>query len=90
MGPGFMGMMHSPFQVGSNGEIQNASMRGELSEARFHQRGDMLAAIETDFIKSGRGQLPKDHQDVYKKAVNLMTSKQMEALQGQRREAGNG
>ncbi len=80
MGPGFMGMMHSPFQVGSNGEIQNASMRGDLSDARFHQRGDMLAAIETDFIKSGRGQLPKDHQDVYKKAVNLMTSKQMEAF----------
>jgi hypothetical protein len=80
MGPGFMGMMHAPFQVGSNGEIRNASMRDNLSDARFSQRREMLNAIETDFIKSERGQLPKDHQDVYKKAVNLMTSKQMQAF----------
>ncbi|MGE5192518.1 MAG: DUF1501 domain-containing protein [Deltaproteobacteria bacterium] len=80
MGPGFMGMMHAPFQVGSRGEIQNASMRGDLTDVRFNQRRAMLDAIETDFIKSERGQLPKDHQDVYKKAVNLMTSKQMEAF----------
>ncbi len=80
MGPGFMGMMHSPFQVGSDGKIENASMRDKLSDSRFGQRRAMLDAIETDFIKSDRGQLPKDHQDVYKKAVNLMTSKQMEAF----------
>lgn len=79
MGPGFMGMMHSPFQVGSNGEIKDASMK-DLAENRFNQRHAMLEAIETDFIKSDRGQLPKDHQDVYKKATNLMTSKQMQAF----------
>ncbi|MFN0056605.1 MAG: DUF1501 domain-containing protein [Planctomycetales bacterium] len=80
MGPGFMGMMHSPFMVGSNGEIQNASMRKDLTDVRLKQRLDMLGAVETDFIKSGRGGLPEDHQAVYKKAVNLMTSKQMAAF----------
>lgn len=80
MGPGFMGMMHSPFQVNSNGDITNASMKDKLSDARFGQRQEMLKAIETDFIKSDRGALPKDHQDVYKRATNLMTSKQMAAF----------
>jgi hypothetical protein len=83
MGPGFLGMMHSPFMVGSNGEIQNASMRKDLNDTRLKQRLDMLASVETDFIKSGRGQLPKDHKDVYAKAVNLMTSKQMSAFKVQ-------
>ncbi len=79
MGPGFMGMMHSPFQVESNGEIRNAAMR-DLTAARFNQRTAMLDAIETDFIRSERGQLPKDHKDVYAKAMSLFTSKQMEAF----------
>ncbi|MBS0262382.1 MAG: DUF1501 domain-containing protein [Planctomycetes bacterium] len=80
MGPGFMGMMHSPFQVDSNGEIRNAGANDKLSDARFNQRKMMLDAIETDFIRSDRGQLPKDHQDVYKKAMSLFTSKQMSAF----------
>ena len=73
-------MAHSAFQVGSNGEIKNASMREGLSDARFHQRQEMLGAIETDFIKSNRGQLPKDHAEVYEKATHLMTSSQMQAF----------
>jgi len=80
LGPGFMGMMHSPFQVASNGDIRNAAMRDKLSDSRFGQRQMMLAAIENDFIKSNRGQMPQDHKDVYKKATHLMTSKQMQAF----------
>ena len=80
MGPGFMGMMHSPFQVDSNGDIRNAAMRDKITDARFVQRQNMLDAIETGFIGSDRGQMPKDHKDVYKKAMNLMTSKQMQAF----------
>src|SRR5262249_19771759 len=45
MGPGFLGMMHSPFQVESNGDIKNASMRKDLTDARFYQRRAMLDAI---------------------------------------------
>ena len=79
MGPGFMGMMHSGFQVGSNGEIKDAKMR-DLSSARFEQRQAMFKAVESDFIKSNRGQLSVDHEDVYKKATKLMTSRQMQAF----------
>jgi len=80
MGPGFMGMMHSPFQVDSNGVIRNVGMKDKLSDARFDQRQKMLAEIENDFIKSDRGQMPQDHKDVYQKATHLMTSKQMQAF----------
>ncbi|MGQ0637481.1 MAG: DUF1501 domain-containing protein [Planctomycetaceae bacterium] len=80
LGPGFLGMMHAPFVVGDNGEIKNASLKGGVDEPRFRQRLDMLAAIETDFIKSNRGPLAKDHQDVYAKAVRLMTTQQMNAF----------
>jgi uncharacterized protein (DUF1501 family) len=40
----------------------------------------MLGVIEDNFIQSGRGEAPKAHKEVYGKAVNLMTSKQMEAF----------
>lgn len=79
MGPGFLGMSHAPFQVGSNGQIRDAKM-GDLSDSRLSQRLRMLDSIETNFIQSNRGQSAEDHKNVYKKAVNLMTSKQMAAF----------
>ena len=80
LGSGFLGMTHAPFQVGSNGQIRDAAMRGQISDARRGQRLRMLDAIETNFIQSNRGQSAEDHKNVYKKAVNLMTSQQMEAF----------
>jgi uncharacterized protein (DUF1501 family) len=47
---------------------------------RFHNRLSMLEVVETGFINSKRGEAPQAHADVYKKAVNLMTSKQMSAF----------
>lgn len=80
MGPGFLGMMHAPFMVGSNGQIQNAAPAGGISQDRLGNRLAMLGDIETGFIDSDRGQSPKDHRDVYNKAVKLMTSEQMAAF----------
>ena len=40
----------------------------------------MLDVVETGFINSKRGEAPQAHADIYKKAVNLMTSKQMAAF----------
>jgi len=77
--PGYLGMSHAPFSVGNNGQIRNASMGG-TSRDRLGQRLAMLNVIEDNFIRTGRGDSPKAHKDVYKKAVNLMTSKQMEAF----------
>jgi uncharacterized protein (DUF1501 family) len=40
----------------------------------------MLEAVEDSFIKSNRGDIGKAHKEIYKKARDLMTSKQMEAF----------
>jgi len=77
--PGFMGMSHAPFLVDNSGTIRNASM-GELGPDRLNQRLSMLQVVEDNFINSQRGDSGQAHKDVYKKAVNLMTSKQMAAF----------
>ncbi len=77
--PGYLGMTNAAFDVDSNGQIRNASM-GDLGKDRLKARLDMLGVVENSFIQSNRGESPKAHSDVYKKAVNLMTSKQMDAF----------
>ena len=77
--PGFLGTTNAPFVVDANGNIRNANMEG-VESGRLRQRLAMLDVIETSFINSKRGELPQSHKDVYKKAVNLMTSDQMEAF----------
>jgi len=78
-GPGFLGMANAPFVVDAGGRIRNAE-NDKLDIDRFHHRLAMLDVVETGFINSKRGDAPQAHRDVYKKAVNLMTSKQMAAF----------
>lgn len=77
--PGFLGMSNAAFVVNTQGRIQNADMDG-VDQNRFKQRLAMLGTIEDNFIASRRGDAPQAHKDVYKKAIDLMTSKQMEAF----------
>ncbi len=77
--PGFLGMSNAPFQVDSSGNIRNAQMDG-LSSDRLNQRLSMLGVVEDNFIQSQRGDFGQAHKEVYQKAVNLMTSKQMAAF----------
>ncbi|MDA0807047.1 MAG: DUF1501 domain-containing protein [Planctomycetota bacterium] len=77
--PGYMGTTNAPFVVDGNGRISNADV-GSLGRDRLGQRLSMLGVIEDNFIKSKRGDLPQDHKNIYKKAVNLMTSEQMKAF----------
>ena len=77
--PGFLGMSNAAFVVDSNGRIRNADTDG-MDERRLNQRLSMLGVIEENFIGSKRGDAPQAHKDVYKKAIDLMTSKQMEAF----------
>ncbi len=86
MSPGFLGMTHAPFVVDSRGQIQNANMEG-MDAGRLGQRLTILGAIEDGFINSNRGDAGKAHKEVYQKAVNLMTSKQMEAFKAERETA---
>lgn len=75
---GFLGMAHAPFVVDSSGRIRNEP--SEENKKRLPGRLAMLKEVESSFIKSGRGDLPKDHFSVYQNAVNLMTSPQMAAF----------
>ncbi|WP_437229115.1 DUF1501 domain-containing protein [Planctomicrobium sp. SH661] len=79
MSPGFLGMSHAPFVVDRQGRIQNANM-DTMDAQRLNNRLSMLGAIESNFIKSGRGDAGQAHKEVYEKAVNLMTSAQMKAF----------
>lgn len=75
---GFLGMSHAPFVVGSDGRINNAP--SDEAKKRLPGRLEMLSVVEKNFIDSKRGELPEAHKDVYKNAVNLMTSQQMAAF----------
>jgi len=77
--PGFLGMSHAPFLVDTSGRIRNADM-DDINADRLRQRLAMLEVVEDNFIASQRGEFPQAHKDIYQKAVNLMTSKQMEAF----------
>jgi hypothetical protein len=76
---GFLGMSHAPFVVTSEGRIENAG-ENEVDKDRLAQRLSMLSEVEKNFMNSNRGELPSFHKDVYTQAVNLMTSKQMDAF----------
>jgi len=77
--PGFLGMMHAPFAVDSNGRVRNADA-DQKHAGRMDHRLKMLEMIEANFIKSDRGGLPQAHKDVYYKAISLMSSEQRQAF----------
>lgn len=77
-GPGFLGMAWAPFVVNSNGQVRNLDMN--MDQARLTQRMAALDLIEKGFIGQNRGSASKDHMDILKKTLNLMTSEQMEAF----------
>jgi hypothetical protein len=85
---GFLGMTHAPFSVDSSGRIRNEP--SEDSRKRLPGRLSMLQEIEAGFINSRRGELPAAHKDVYKNAVNLMTSRQMAAFDAEKADMGLG
>ena len=75
---GFLGMTYAPFAVDNTGRIRNSPTKE--GENRLPGRLTMLEEIESSFMASRRGELPKAHKDIYANAVNLMTSKQMAAF----------
>jgi Protein of unknown function (DUF1501) len=82
---GFLGMANAPFVVDSSGRIRNAP--SDEAKQRLPGRLSMLEEIEKNFMNSRRGELPEAHRDVYKNAVNLMTSSQMAAFSADRADA---
>lgn len=80
LSPGYLGMSHAPFLVDASGRI-NDTGAGNVKADRMDRRLAMLGTVEENFIKSDRGEFGAAHRDIYKKAISLMTSKQMQAFQ---------
>ena len=78
VGPGFLGMAWAPFTVSNNGQIRNLNMG--IEQDRVMQRMLALDRVEKNFINKNVGSAAKDHEQILKKTLNLMTSKQMEAF----------
>jgi len=77
MGPGFLGAQYSPFMVNGDGRVKNLDV--EIN-ARFYKRIQYLDMLENNFIKSNRGPLPEEHQKILRKTLDVLTSKQMDAM----------
>lgn len=78
VGPGFLGMAWAPFTVSNNGQIRNLDMG--IGNDRVMQRMLALDRVEKNFIQRNVGSAASDHEQILKKTLNLMTSKQMEAF----------
>ncbi|MGE0759748.1 MAG: DUF1501 domain-containing protein [Pirellulaceae bacterium] len=78
VGPGFLGMAWSPFNVSSNGQIRNLEMG--LNESQLRYRMAALDLIERGFVGQNRGQAASDHRDILRKTYALMSSEQMKAF----------
>ena len=78
VGPGFLGMAWSPFEVTSNGQIRN--LQNSVDESRLMQRISVLEMMEKGFISQGRGSSAEDHLKVLDKTKALLTSSQMKAF----------
>ncbi|HZZ29241.1 MAG TPA: DUF1501 domain-containing protein [Pirellulales bacterium] len=78
IGPGFLGMTWAPFVVDANGDVKNLNNGGNMD--RMNERLTVLEAMDHQFMFENRGEAADDHMKVTKKAVSLMTSKQMAAF----------
>jgi uncharacterized protein (DUF1501 family) len=85
VGPGFLGMAWAPFTVNSSGDVRNLNM--PVNEHQLYRRMTALNLIESRFIDQQRGPAATDHQQVLKKTLELMTSRQVEAFQVDREPA---
>ena len=80
-GPGLLGMPHAAFHVPDPKEkVPNAAPADGIDDKRFRRRLDMLGTLQNSFIGSKRGQEAKDHNEVYRKSVRLMRSRELRAF----------
>jgi Protein of unknown function (DUF1501) len=81
-GPGFLGMNYAPFTVQNPGQppenVRPPSMIGSDQEAnaRVRRRQQLFFTVEDNFIQGQRGEAATAHSDIYKKAFNLVASKE--------------
>jgi len=77
-GPGFLGLSWAPFNVDSNGRIQN--LTANVDAARMQRRLASLQMLESNFISENRGVAAAEHAKVLDKTLQMMTSQQLQAF----------
>jgi len=77
-GPGFLGLSWAPFNVDSNGRIQN--LTANVDAARMQRRLASLQMLESNFISENRGVAAAEHAKVLDKTLQMRTSQQLQAF----------
>lgn len=79
---GFLESRHYPLPIGDPGDgLRNAHRPATVSEERFHQRMDRLAAMNAAFEERYGGQkLVRSYAEAYDQAVELMRSDDLAAF----------
>ncbi len=81
-GPGFLGMNYAPFTVQNPGQPpENIQLPDNLGNemqqvARIERRKALFDTVESNFNQGKRGDAGIAHRDIYKKAFNLVASKE--------------
>jgi hypothetical protein len=84
--PGFLGMSYAPFRV-SAGANPIPNLNPTISMDRAKVRTEALLKAQDSFIKERRGNLPGDHNTIVGKALDLMSSKLLEAFKVENEDA---
>lgn len=76
---GFLGVEVAPFIVNRAGELP-ANVKGGVTGPRAQRRLQMLARQDQAFAQAGAGKLAHEHQELYRKAAEMMTSSRLSAF----------
>ena len=76
---GFMGVEVAPFVLDRAGQLP-ANVKSTVAEVRRKQRMSLLQQQDADFAKAGATGLVTEHQELYDKAADLMTSSRLKAF----------
>src|SRR5690606_32739139 len=69
----------APFRV-SAGPDPIPNLRSPLGQDRFARRKSLFETVQSSFVRQGHGELPADHDTIYNKAFNLMSSQLLDAF----------
>lgn len=76
---GFLGVQFAPFTVDKPGQLPN-NVTNDLPQKRVDRRLELLTAQDGDFAAAGATAIAKEHQELYRRAAQLMTAEKLKAF----------
>ena len=81
VGPGYLGAKFAPVPVGNPVDgLQNTVSPKYLSEAQFDHRMSLINSFDSSFKRRAKTSDVKGYDDLYRDAINLLKSKDLEAF----------